>query len=68
MILDAIFDNSKSTNNADITNSTFDNNHQFYLFYVSLSSFVNLLFDFLFDQLFDHRSIINRSISLNEIH
>jgi hypothetical protein len=30
MILDAIFDNSKSTNIADITNSTSDNNDQLY--------------------------------------
>jgi hypothetical protein len=44
MILDAIFDNSKSTNIANITNSTFDNKNQFYAFYASLSSFVNLFF------------------------
>jgi hypothetical protein len=31
MILDTILNDSKSTSNADIINSTFDNNHQFYV-------------------------------------
>jgi hypothetical protein len=31
MILDAILNNFKSTSNADIINSTSDNNHQFYV-------------------------------------
>jgi hypothetical protein len=65
MILDAIFDTFKSTSIWYVTISTFDINHQLY---VSISSFINFLFDLFIDQLFDHQSIINRSISLEEIH
>jgi hypothetical protein len=54
MILDTIFDTFKSTSIRDAKISTFDINHQLYVF---LSSFVNSLFDFFIDQLFDHQLI-----------
>jgi hypothetical protein len=54
MILNAIFDNFKSTNIANITNSKFDNKHQFYVFYAFLSFFVNFFSTFFFNQFFHH--------------